>query len=227
MPINEITGNTFVAYVDISGFKNYMSNKQKAITALNTFYNSGYLILNNYDNEYNSNYNCNKNNIEGIFVSDCGILFTQNCYPLNDQLNNLLKVLKELNIEMIKNKFMLTTSIAYGEFEYHKKIEFNGISKQAIYGNAYVNAFLNNENEKPKIKPGECRIVKNNLPNEIENNLKNNKFIKKVGKHYYYYWMLKDSSKINDFNNQYKKLNNLKKDTKYEKMIGILSNYIQ
>ena len=68
---------------------------------------------------------------------------------------------------MREHDFMLTTSIAYGKFRYQERIEFEGIEKNPIYGNAYISAFLDNENGKPKIQPGQCRIIKENLPNDI------------------------------------------------------------
>jgi hypothetical protein len=49
---------TFVAFVDVSGFKNHMK-RGKGAGALNTFYNAGYRQLGN-----------SQNCIDGIFVSD-------------------------------------------------------------------------------------------------------------------------------------------------------------
>ena len=165
MPVENFEGNTFVAFVDISGFKKLMK-KKKGIKALNKFYSNGYYILNKYNNKENrlcKNIPC----VEGIFISDCGILFVRNC-SCQVQINELLKVLKELNSRMIDNDIMLTTSIAYGQFKYKEKFECTGMEKVPIYGQAYVNAFIDAENEEPKMQSGQCRIVKNNLPYEVK-----------------------------------------------------------
>lgn len=70
---------------------------------------------------------------------------------------------------------MTTTSISYGHFSYHNRIEFEGILKQPIYGNGT-----------PKLEAGQCRIVlKNN--EDIENY--NIHLLKTTTKHYYHYWI--------------------------------------
>ncbi len=50
--------------------------------------------------------------------------------PPQKQINNLLKIIKQINREMLKEKIILTTSIAYGEFSFanlkmHDKNKFN------------------------------------------------------------------------------------------------------
>ena len=117
------------------------------------------------------------------------------------------------------NDFMLTTSIAYGKFRYQERIEFEGIEKNPIYGNAYVSAFLDNENGKPKIQPGQCRIVEENLPSDITRSIEqsqNNDIFRMIrrregdNKHYYYYWMVNDSHEIERFEQNYKDAYTLK-----------------
>lgn len=44
MPINNFNGNTFVAYMDISGFKELMK-QQRAVDAIKYFYSCGYEAL--------------------------------------------------------------------------------------------------------------------------------------------------------------------------------------
>ena len=68
MPLNNYDGNTFVAFLDISGFKELMRNEKKAWNALDKLYQYGYEILGNQNNE------CR---VEGIFISDCGVLFVR------------------------------------------------------------------------------------------------------------------------------------------------------
>ena len=214
MPINNYDGDTFVAFLDISGFKELMRDEKKAWKALDRLYQYGYEILRNQNNE------CR---VEGIFISDSGVLFVRRnnriIPKISDGLISLLMILKRINERMRGNDFMLTTSIAYGEFRYQERIEFRGIEKNPIYGNAYISAFLDNENGKPKIQPGQCRIVEENLPSDITRSIEqsqNNDIFgmirKREGdnKHYYYYWMVNDSHEIERFEQNYKDAYTLK-----------------
>jgi len=214
MPINNYDGNTFVAFLDISGFKELMRTGKKAWKALDRLYQCGYEILRNQNNE------CR---VEGIFISDSGVLFVRRNNQIipntAESLKSLLVIIKRVNERMRENDFMLITSIAYGKFRYQERIEFEGIEKNPIYGNAYVSAFLDNENGKPKIQPGQCRIVRENLPSNITQVIEQNqddgifRMIRKRGddnKHFYYYWMVNDPLEIERFEQDYKNAYNLK-----------------
>jgi hypothetical protein len=211
MPINEnYFGDTFVAYVDISGFKQLMKEK-RALSALDNFYETGYDILRK-QNRISSQ-------IDGIFISDCGILFVRKNYSDNFMcLSSLLDIIKKINEQMWKKKVLLTTSIAYGQFMYQKRQEFDGIGKNPIYGEAYISAFLDSEEVKPKILPGQCRIVKENLPEDICDVLSDAKRMKQLNErdilnyvkprkgdnnHLYYYWMVLNSNITDRFEEEY------------------------
>ncbi len=221
MPINSYDGDTFVAFLDISGFKELMRNEQNAWKSLDILYQYGYEIIERHNNA------CI---VEGIFISDSGVLFVRRNNQNNEItecLKSLLVIIKRINEKMIENDFMLTTSIAYGKFRYQKRIEFNGIGKNQIFGNAYISAFLDNENGKPKIQPGQCRIVKENLPNDINSAISQGDDIfrmvtKRKGdhKHYYYYWMVNDPIEIKKFEQNYNDTYNLK----YAGMLKALRN---
>lgn len=210
MPLESYEGETFVAFIDISGFKDLMRNEIEAWVALDRLYNTGYLVLGDQRGAIN------QNKVEGLFVSDSGVLFVRrnNQDMLNAQgsLRSILSVVKRINERMIEYNFMLTTSIAYGRFKYQERIEFEGIGKNPIYGYAYVSAFLDNENGKPKIQPGQCRIIKQNLPeilsHAIGNNITDEIFglIKERGgdnQHYYFYWMVNNPREIDEFERLY------------------------
>ena len=209
MPINNFDGDTFVAFIDISGFKQLMEDGERAWKALDRLYNNGYEVLQEENRK-----------VEGIFVSDSGVLFVKNCRNKKECLASLLEAIKKINSRMLSHDLMLTTSIAYGRFKYQERIEFEGIGKNPIYGDAYISAFLDNENGKPKIQPGQCRVVKKKLPPEIEEALNDNhgqgNILQSVRKrnndnnHYYFYWMVENLSKINDFEKQYTDAYNLK-----------------
>ncbi|MCT7618380.1 hypothetical protein N5U05_11585 [Aliarcobacter butzleri] len=190
MPIADFNGKTFVAFLDISGFKEMMKGDgSQAINAIDKLNVAGYEVLRS------------NRDISGFFISDCGVLFVKNEH-LNkkEQLLSMLKVVKNINKSLIIDDIMTTTSISYGHFSYHNRIEFNGISKNPIYGDAYVTAFLDNENGTPKLEPGQCRIVFNNNEDIEEYNIS---LLKKTIKHYYYYWMLEDEQDIENFKKDY------------------------
>lgn len=153
MAIDDYEGNTFVAFLDISGFKVMMNNERRAQRALDRFYQAGFWVLGNQNNVANGR-------VDGFFVSDSGILFVRNDGEGGvEQLELIMRAVERINRKMLRNDFMLTTSIAYGHFSYHGRLEFRCIEKNPIYGDAYVHAFLDNENGKPKIQPGQCRIT--------------------------------------------------------------------
>jgi hypothetical protein len=207
MPISYFNDNTFVAFTDISGFKELMKNDQNALESIKHFYQSGYNILQSIEN------------IEGFFVSDCGILFARKG-SVEDKLRDILSAVEQINKEMLSENYMLTTSIAYGHFNYQGKIEFQGIEKNPIYGEAYVKAFLDNETGTPRLQPGQCRVCKESLP-EIDLN-QFNKLIEKRpnSKHYNYYWNVTTELQIKDFEKQYKNSYSLK----YSGMLNALKN---
>ncbi len=193
MPVQNYTGPTFVAFLDISGFKELMKDDRKALEALNWFYQSGYDALRQ------------ATDIEGFFISDSGILFVRTG-SVDERLKKILLVIKHINKKMLQKNYMLTTSIAYGNFDYQDKLEFDGIEKNSIYGYAYVQAFLDNETGLPKIQPGQCRLVLKNLSGDI--NLQHQDFdlLRQRGSditHRYYYWNINHHSKIENFEEHY------------------------
>lgn len=189
--IKNFSGKTFVAFIDISGFKAMLNeDKNQATGALDKFYQIGYNVLQGYQNEVN-----------GIFISDCGILFVVEPISIERQLETLLNVVKKINKKMLAEDFMLTTNIAYGDFSYQDRIEFTGITKNLLYGNAYLSAYLDS-NAKPKIEPGFCRILKENIDNTSF--LDTNEFLKRKKQHYYFYWNVDTPEQIESFEQAYK-----------------------
>jgi len=211
MPIDEYTSpngeKTFVAFTDISGFKKLMK-EGKAPSALDIFFSEGYRQLKRQGiSEY----------VDGIFVSDCGIMFARNDkHPEQDNifyLKKLLDVMRNLNNTMLQSDKMLVTSIAYGSFEYIDRIVLRNMSKNLFHGDAYLNAYLDNADGVPKITPGQCRIVIKDLPSEVKDILEeprlNDDILKMIKtrnkdkKHYYFYWMRNDPWQIERFEKKY------------------------
>lgn len=210
MPLSNFDGYTFVAYLDISGFKKLIKQGDKAWEALDKLYQLGYDVL-----RPNSNDIALK--VEGLFVSDCGILFVRGSYSNKEKLLSLLKIVEKINRGMLKDDFMLTTSIAYGHFKYQERIVFKGIVKNLIYGGAYISSYSDTEIGKPTIQPGQCRIIIENLPPEIIELLEEEereRILKKInkedGKHYYFYWNVENPEEIEDFKKRYNDSYNLK-----------------
>lgn len=197
MPIENYNGNTFVAFTDISGFKVLMKNDQDALKAIRHFYQAGYDAL------------MNRPNVQGFFVSDCGVLFSRTGTTEN-KLIDLLQVIQDINRRMLTRDYMLTTSIAYGYFNYQDKIEFEGIDKNPIYGGAYLKAYLDNETGSPKIQPGQCRIVKDGIPPNALIDI--NQLIDKGSRHKHlnYYWNVNNENQITEFEREYSNTYSLK-----------------
>ncbi len=229
MSINNYDGDTFVAFLDISGFKEMMRNEDRAWRALDRLYNTGYLVLRGQGNR-----RIRDNRVEGLFISDSGVLFVrknnQNVMNTPESLKSLLIAVRTINDRMLEKNFMLTTSIAFGRFKYQERIEFEGIGKDPIYGYAYVSAFLDNENGKPKIQPGQYRIVKENLPEEIIRAIENNnsddifRLVKERSgdnRHYYFYWMVNIPGRIERFEQRYTDAYSLK----YQGMLRALKEF--
>ncbi len=177
-----------------------MKDGERAASAIDAFYSAGFDVLGG------------NANINGFFISDCGILFSKNNNQNSqkEQLENLLAVVCALNKRVLGHDIMLTTSIAWGNFSYHNRIEFPGINKQPIYGNAYVSAFLDNETGSPRLQPGQCRIIKQGLPTEVIPFFAQHSLIEGAKSHYYYYWMVEKTEEIQEFKNRYQNSYNLK-----------------
>lgn len=216
MPIQNFDGNTFVAFIDISGFKSLMLNRVKAITALRQFYQTGFDLISEQAN--------NPVKVEGFFISDCAVLFIRNGLNNYDiALKKLLNIIEKLNRKILECDLMLKTSICYGYLNYEGKFEISGTEKNQIFGDAYVEAFLDNEVGKPKLKPGECRIISNNLPEDVKHSLSSNIIfdrIREKSKNFYFYWMVNTANDIDDFTQRYNDGYNLQ----YRGMLEALKN---
>lgn len=205
LPVQDFYGNTFVAFTDISGFKEMMKGDGKrAIRALDKLNSAGYQVL--QDN----------NDVSGFFVSDCGIIFVRNNgLSKPEKLERLLAATSRLNKYLLSDDIMLTTSISYGEFSYDQRIEFVGIEKNPVYGNAYLSAFLDNETGIPRIQPGQCRIVVKGIEDDLFDEIP---LCKKIKNHVYHYWMVNHSNEIDGFEKQY----NDSYQLKYKGMLSAL-----
>lgn len=193
---------TYVAFLDISGFKSYMK-ENRSEEVINDFYEVGTAAIEKHNHnvekieeKYGSIERIGKLfqgfketgelhnfpeaarytsvfcplKLNGIFLSDCAIIYFEKDYRCVEDyywaydLERLLGVIREINIDMLRKDHLLTCSIAYGQFNYSQKEDYEGIKQHAIIGDGYVEAYYDNEYGIPKINPGECRIVLNTLP---------------------------------------------------------------
>lgn len=189
MPIEPIKEETFVAFTDISGFKEMMKNGDSATKAMGHLYSAGYDTLRN------------TTSVNGLFISDCGVLFARDG-DQGKRLSDLLDVLKAINKSLLREEIMLATSIAWGHFSYDERIEFTGIEKNPIYGNGYLSAFMDNGLGKPKLQPGECRIVKKALDQLPE--VSQSPYLRESKGHYQYFWNVDSPNQIAEFKRRYK-----------------------
>jgi len=215
MPIEDYSGRTFVAFTDISGFKKMMRREREARRTLKRFYSTGFEALANQEPR-------GLHRVDGFFVSDCGVLFVRGDQQGSECLRSLLVVLEKINRRCLEHSFMLTTSVAYGEFQYRNLREFRGIVKTPIYGDAYLDAFLDNEHREPRIQPGQCRIM-GEAQGYCERESADRYFsrLRQHQNHIYFYWMVSDPEKIDDFGREYVEAIEMR----YRAMLTALSRY--
>ncbi len=210
MSVPTYEGNTFVGYLDISGFKQMMGNEKQLKSVMDKFYRTMYGAV----HEANSTTKLTKMNV--IAVSDSAILFLNNGRRRDvDELlglRKMLQVVQNVNLEFINHDFpfMTTCSISYGDFSYQDKKDWRHIRKNCMKGTAYVEAFLDSRLEKPKIKPGECRLLKRGLSAGFKELIRtglarNNRLqmLYSTRDYYYFYWMLAKEKSIRTFRKQY------------------------
>lgn len=233
MPIPPYSDETYVAFLDVSGFKEMMKREAKAKMALNKFYTTIYNVSGNFRN-LNSQDDLRARNlleVDARVISDCAVLFSRNTNPAQDKvkgIRSILRFIQQVNHRLIDSQpsppIMTTCSIAYGDFKYEDRIEFDNIRKNFFVGWPYVKAFLDNESGKPRIQPGQCRLMKENL-NLMENLPADPPFslLEETNKYYYFHWMLDNLDDLKQFKLEYRDTYQLK----YTGMISVLQKYVR
>jgi len=230
LSIESFDEETFVAFLDVCGFKDLMSPLSKAAECLDRFFQSV------YDEVRSSHQRSQK--IDCITVSDCAVAFARNntaheqeiSTPVDVQrLNSMLVLVKNIARRMVQSNFVIKGSIAYGRFKFENRIEIPGIDKAMFVGSAYMNAYQDVENGKPKLEIGEIRIkprakVEQILgQNHADENSEPFSLVRLDKRDYYFYWMLNSiQSKDNfekEFRNRYRR--------RYEGMISVIRKYTE
>lgn len=204
MPIQPFDQETAVAFLDISGFKHLMRNRDKAMQVLSQFYELGFSTLKRHQPREGSK-------VEGLFVTDCGILFVRHANETPAAvMQTLLAAVEDLNRGLLRRDIKVTTSIAFGFFSYHPLTEYDGVEKNFIFGSAYVNAYQDSVAH-PKLEPGMCRVLLENF----DLNLKSPPLLKnpiwtrcrRKEKHIYFYWMCENPAAIEGIARGYEQAN--------------------
>lgn len=213
MSIRPYSGKTYVAFLDVSGFKKMMKDRSKAEKALGKFYSTIYAVGQNFRNP-----NQHLIEVNAIVVSDCAVLFSrnENTESTNDRtsgdirsLRSILTFVRNVNRPLIVTRpgpsIMTTCSIAYGDFKYEDRIGLYQVRKNFFLGQAYVKAFFDNEIGDPKILPGQCRLLKEDLDfpsNYSEDSVFS--LLESTDKYYYFHWMLSSLDDLPIFKNEYR-----------------------
>lgn len=224
MTIPNYSGETCVAFIDISGFRNMMERGIKAERALDKFYNTVFRTAKT--REFNSK-ESNLPKIRSLVVSDCAVVFVDNSRLRKNKMRDLsllLRFIQNVNRTLIASysnpSIMTTCSIDYGRFKYQDRIEFEGIGKDYFYGEPYVNAFL--DNERLKRKPGHCRVLRKNLKIlQIHRQDFPFSLLKREGNYNYFYWMLDNLDGFALFKREYEGLS----QSVYTGMISLLKRF--
>jgi hypothetical protein len=227
MTIREYSGKTYVAFLDLSGFKEMMKRQEQAANALDRFYNTIYHVGRGFTR---ANISSRLLEVNEIVVSDCAILFSRNGEGEQDKIDGLRSVLsfiQQVNRYLISStqSLMATCVVDYGNFRYEDRIEFDGIGKDCFVGQPYLNAFLDNELGSPRIQPGQCRLLRKNLPTNVESTTDMPLSLlhgSNDQKYYYFYWMLDNLDVLQRFERDYRDTYQLK----YTGMISVLKRYV-
>ena len=225
MALRSFEGNTWVAFLDISGFKQMIKKPLQAESTLNKFYNTVYreVFRINHDFPFET-YSTGNPSICSVVVSDCAILYVDNFDLGEDKIRDLhliLDVIKSINMALIDSdtppQIMTTCALDYGQFKYSDRSSDIHTRKSFFYGSTYVKAYLGAE-ELSKF-PGFCRVLTSDfvVPEELKNISPFN-LLKSNSERYDFYWMVNIPEAIADFKNTYDNL----AQSLYKQIAGLL-----
>jgi len=228
LSIRSFDENTFVAFLDICGFRDLVSTPGRAEKCLDKFYQSV------YEEVKQSHQRTQK--IDCIAVSDCAVAFSRNnptpelqtSNPVDVQrLKSMLIFVKNVARKIIQNNFVIKGSIAYGRFKFENRIEIPGIDKAMFVGNAYMDAYRDVERGSPRLEIGEIRIKPRAKVEEIlqqsPRDLEPFSLVRLDRRDYYFYWMLNSIQSRNDFEREFSD----RYRRRYEGMISVIRKYTE
>lgn len=212
MSIESFNGETFVAFLDVCGLKDMMNIRGKA-EGLNRFFQDTYEEVER-SRERSQVIDC-------IAVSDCAVAFARTSSSAPEavemlerplisaqRLESMLIFVKSVARKMIRNGIAIKGSIAYGSLRYERRFEAHGIVKAMFLGDAYLNAYMDVEKGRPKLKLGQVKIRPKKKVKEIldQESISANEFalIALRKGNYYFYWMLDSIEEKDEFEREFK-----------------------
>ena len=171
---------------------------------LANFYETGYFTL--IDHRRNDGMS-----VEGLFVTDCGILFVRHQNQTSIEIvQTLLRAVEDLNRRLFAHNIETTASIAFGDFRYSPLNEYDGMEKNYIFGDAYVDAFKDN-GATPKLEPGMCRVLVQGFNfNADTRGVREHPIWSRCcreGGRLYFYWMCNDAGNVEQVKQRYEQAN--------------------
>jgi hypothetical protein len=161
LSIRDFDGATFVAFLDICGFRS-MLEQGLAEDALDNFFRIVYEQVGNSRDKSEV--------VDSIVVSDCAMAFARTKESEHDDLNeprrseievnrlsSLLVFTRNVATEMIRKRVVIRGSIAFGPLIYRYSFEGPGRVKAKFLGKAYIDAYLEAERGLPELHLGEIR----------------------------------------------------------------------
>jgi hypothetical protein len=214
--VQSFEGNTWVAFIDISGFKQMMKNVKQAELALEKFYKNIFAEVFRINKTFPFDmHSTGRPSVNSVVVSDSAIFFIDNQGLAEDKIRDLhimLELVKSVNLSLIdsvqKPQIMTTCAMDYGPFKYDNKSSNIHTAKSFFYGSTYITAYLGNE--KLSKKPGFCRVLTSDftIPDALKDfspfNLLSR--VSSVEESFDFYWMLNNPERIADFGNTYNNL---------------------
>jgi hypothetical protein len=217
-------GNTWVAFLDMSGFKEMMKNTALAEASLDRFYNTVYRAVFQTNHDFPP-YPSGIATVNSLIVSDCSVIFVDNSNLSEDKVRDLhlvLYVIWRINRDLIRpvdsKKIMTTSAVAYGPFKFLNRNSDFHTEKNFFYGDTYLKAYLGNEDLRKK--PGFCRVLTTDLSLPSLDQLFPLNLLKKTDKHYDFYWMLDTLEGLPAFSKAYDSLSR----SIFDQMANLLFN---
>ncbi|MHC4888707.1 MAG: hypothetical protein ACYTEO_04490 [Planctomycetota bacterium] len=145
------TGNTYVAFSDLCGFKQMMKGRNKAYEALDFLFNTVYRLQRG------------NHNVNALAVSDCVISWAVSHDSREGKLKTVIEFVEILNRKMARRRYLMRTTIAWGDFEYEDRIQLRNLQKSMIWGGAYLDAYMNNK----KAQVGKILLLNNQTEGQL------------------------------------------------------------
>lgn len=180
-----------------------MKEREKAYEALDHLFESVFELQQN-----------NNRSVKALAVSDCVIAWVGSRHGRESRLKQIIEFAEGLHIRMASHRYLMRTTIAWGDFEYEDRLQLHNLQKSMIWGGAYLNAYVNNK----KARVGSILLLNNQelgRPSTISHVCEDWKW-RKSNKGWNYIWAANSPEDIVRFkgirsnrNNKYEPLKNL------------------